>query len=503
MNSPVPRFSPADVELRGGDGGANPFLVQVSAVVTGPHGTSMVVPGFYDGDGVWKIRFCPNVEGTWGYVTHSADPELDGQRGEVRCVASENSRVHGALMVDPQHPHHFLYEDGTRPFVLGYEANWLWALTHLGDEEVTLRRFLDRIASFGFNHIFVNTYAHDTRWCPGKTEERDYGPPPMYAWEGTNEAPDHLHLNPEYWRRFDAMMDALLERGLTAHIFLKVYNKQVNWPDPYSAGDELFFRYVVARYQGFSNVVWDFSKEAKNEPDKAYLASRLSLMRALDGHRRLVTVHDDDVFYWDARHAGQVDFVTDQYHRDLAATLMLQRRHFGCPIINEEYAYECGPGGLDDKTYPRSHTAEEHALQSWEVAFGGGYPGYYYTYTAWDVIRPDDEPPGYALHQRLVEFMRQVEWWELEPHMGMALGNNVGDARCLANPGREYLVFGAAGRALRVTLPGLETGRDVSCEWLQPLTGERGQTKAAARPRLELDAPFSGPYVVRIRPSGD
>ena len=37
--------------------------------------------------------------------------------------------------------------------------------------------------------------------------------------------------------------------------------------------------------------------------------------------------------------------------------------------------------------------------------------------------------------------------------------------------------------------------------WLQPLTGERGETEVELAPRLSLRAPFDGPYVVRLRPA--
>ena len=85
------------------------------------------------------------------------------------------------------------------------------------------------------------------------------------------------------------MMRALVDYGLTAHIYLRVYNKMVHWPENGSLADDLYFRHVVARYQGFSNVVWDFSKESYNEPDKAYLTNRLRLVQAQDAHGRLVT----------------------------------------------------------------------------------------------------------------------------------------------------------------------------------------------------------------------
>ena len=43
----------------------------------------------------------------------------------------------------------------------------------------------------------------------------------------------------------------------------------------------------------------------------------------------------------------------------------------------------------------------------------GGYNAYYYTYTAWDVIRPLDVPPGYALYKHFGDFWRATEYWKL------------------------------------------------------------------------------------------
>ena len=219
-----------------------------------------------------------------------------------------------------------------------------------------------------------------------------------------------------------------------------------------------------------------------------------------------MTTHDDDVFYYDPRYAGAFDFVTDQNHRDLASTLLAQRSRFACPVLNEEFAYECGPGGVEDRTYPRSNTPEEHALRSWEVVSGGGYPGYYYAYTAWDVLRPEDEPPGYVLHQRLADFMREGEWWTLTPYPGISPSNTARGARCLANPGSEYLVFCEAGGNATATLPGAgERAQEVRCDWLQPLTGERARTTETLGARALLRPPWGpgAPFVVRLRPAPD
>ena len=492
------KFHPYEIAIRSATAHLNPFLVEVTALLHGPDGESTAIPGYYDGDGEWKIRFSPNAEGVWRFATQSVDPVLDGHHGEVRCVANGNPHVHGALGIDRSHPYHFTHEDGTRPFVLGYEANWLWALgfTERGAER--LRRFIDLIASQGFNHVFVNAYAHDVKWRLGNTSADDFGPPPAYAWAGSNVAPDHLHLNPDYWRVFDAMVRALFERGLTAHIFLKVYNKLVNWPAPRSLADELFFKYVVARYQGFSNVVWDFSKESYNEPDKVYLENRLRLIKSHDGHRRLVTTHDDKPFCYDPRFATATDFLTDQNHYDLAATVMEQRRRRQCPVINAEFAYECGPGGRHDTAgHSHAHSAEEHVLRSWEVVTGGGYPGYYFTHMAWDFMQPEVVPRGYLYHLWLVDFMRESRWWELEPHREFARIR----CWCLANPDQEYVIYRPPEerRTVQVNVPA-NLGQ-LDCEWLHPLTGARAQSVIGSGYRIPLESPFGdAPFVVRIRP---
>jgi hypothetical protein len=69
-------------------------------------------------------------------------------------------------------------------------------------------------------------------------------------------------MNVAYWQNFDRIMQLLLDEGVTAHVFLKVYNKHVNWPKPYSLGDDLYFTYLAARYQAFPNIIWEYCKES-------------------------------------------------------------------------------------------------------------------------------------------------------------------------------------------------------------------------------------------------
>ena len=65
----------------------NPFLdVQFGAQFQVGHRT-VDVEGFYDGEGVYRVRFMPDREGTWRYVTKSDCSALDGRTGEFACVA--------------------------------------------------------------------------------------------------------------------------------------------------------------------------------------------------------------------------------------------------------------------------------------------------------------------------------------------------------------------------------------------------------------------------------
>ena len=51
------------------------------------------------------------------------------------------------LRVDPAHPYHFIYEDGTRYFLLGYEADWLWAPEMKDPKRKVMHRLIDQMVN--------------------------------------------------------------------------------------------------------------------------------------------------------------------------------------------------------------------------------------------------------------------------------------------------------------------------------------------------------------------
>ena len=80
-------------------------------------------------------------------------------------------------------------------------------------------------------------------------------------------------------------------------------------------------------------------------------------------------------------------------------------------------------------TYRVAQAPEEVCRRAWEVCLAGGYGAYYYTYTAWDIVRPDDSPPGYRYFRQLREFFEHTGYWRMEPSDAL-----VSEGYCLAEP---------------------------------------------------------------------
>ena len=458
----------------------NPFDADLKGEFRGPGGVRLTVPGFYDGGGVWKIRFSPVAAGRWSLRTTSSIPSLNGRtESNIECAPNRNPTIHGGLLVDALHPHHFIYQDGSRYFLMGYEADWLWAVGLEDPERKELRRFIRQIAENGFNHVLVNVYAYDTTWSLGRKHQWDLGPAALFPWEGSNDKPDHSRLNPEYFKRYDQVVEALRDQGIVAHLMLKVYNKLVTWPAPGSRDEERYFQYVAARYQAYCNVVWDFSKEAYYEKDKVLQQHLIDLVRATDAYRRLTTAHDNDVYDWNPALNSNLDFRSDQQHLDWAQMIAFDRKLRAWPVVNAEFGYERASSGLP--SYRVQQDWPEVIRRAYLIYLAGGYGVYYYDDTAWDVVKIDPEPPGYKRFRQLKETLSQLPYWEMVPADDLAVGGP-----CLALPGRVYAFFAESSKII-VNLRDLEGG--AAGEWIDTWTGAREAVSVAAPGVHTIDKP--------------
>jgi len=479
----------------------NPFDTELIGEFRGPDNLVLRIPGYYDGDGRYRIRFSAPIPGVWKMRTQSSVAALNGKTESINAATNRNPRVHGLLEVDRDHPYHFRFADGSRFFLMGYEADWLWGADMLDPQRKLMHRLIAQIDARGFNYVLVNVYAHDTRWCPGKVNEWDYGPPALYAFGGSNDKPDHSVLNPKFFQIYDGMMNALLEKGIVAHVMIKVYNKAVNWPAPGSVDEARFFRYVAARYQAYPNVVWDFAKEAYNEKNETLQKNLLDEVRALDAYKHLTVAHDDDRYEWDASLNGNLDFRVDQQHHDWEQMIAFDRTHRKRPVVNVEYSYELGVEPLPTHTNINQVDWKENLRRGYRILMAGGYIAYYYNNTAWDIVKPDPEPPGHPRFEILKKTFESVPYWRMNPVPDLAVGG-----RCLAEPAVQWMCYVEGDKARRkennITLNLTMLHGPVTAEWIDTWTGERkpgGRVTAGIRTLDYPEFPDKAPALLILR----
>ena len=111
------------------------------------------------------------------------------------------------------------------------------------------------------------------------------------------------------------------------------------------------------------------------------------------------------------------------------------------------------------------------------------------------MIRPLDLPPGYAYFKHFGDFWRAAEYWKLEPSDKL-----VTIGWCLAQPGREYVVFQNAPQPF--TLDIADATSPLQAEWFNPRTGQRSDAGSFSNGAASLTPPAgwgNAPLVLHLR----
>src|SRR5688572_19654997 len=109
----------------------NPFIdVKVDGTFYSPSGHTYIVPGFYDGDGIWGVRFNPGEVGAWTYRVTASPPNLElSDEGQFEVASSETK---GFLQATPGVSWGFHYESGEPALLLADTTFNLFGATHCG-----------------------------------------------------------------------------------------------------------------------------------------------------------------------------------------------------------------------------------------------------------------------------------------------------------------------------------------------------------------------------------
>lgn len=354
----VPRWGTFEVTLHGPSTG-NPFVgVSVSAVFShdGEHFTPQ---GFYDGNGVYRIRFMPDATGTWTYETRSNVDSLSGIRGSFRCTAP-GPGDHGPVSV--KDTYHFAYADSTRFIPFGttiYE--WCFRSDSMRAETIhTLSRSPFNKARF----LVIPPY-------------RDYylkGPLALHdlPFQGSADAGwDFSRFDPAFFRRLDSCIMQLRAIGVEADVIIfNPYDKGWGFERMDQLSNLRFMKYVIARFAAFRNVWWSMANEnsfIKSMTDQDF-DQLFQLTETEDPYHHLRSIHNAGRIYnytlpW-------VTHVSLQYYnavRVFGVTPLL-RDIYKKPIVYDEINYE---GDIDRRW--GQLTGQQMTYRFWVAYIGGGY----------------------------------------------------------------------------------------------------------------------------------
>jgi len=353
----VERWGIFELPLNGPEDG-NPFL-DVELIAQFARGDQVVEPsGFYDGDGVYRIRFMPDELGRWTYVTKSNCNELDGKTGEFTCVEPSPGN-HGPVRV--RNIHYLAYADGTPYFQIGTTC---YAWVHQGDEleEQTLATLRDA----PFNKMRMCVFPKD--YVYNKNE------PQYYPFEGTPLKDwDFTRFNPEFFQHFEKRVGDLMELGIEADIILFHPYDRWGYATMDAETDDRYLRYIAARLSAYRNVWWSMANEydlmkAKTMEDWDRF---FQIVQENDPFQRLRSVHNCRGFYDHTK-----PWVT---HASIQSSdfgkAIEWRNTYKKPILYDECRYEGNiPQGWGNIT------AQQMTRHFWLGTIAGCYVGHGETY---------------------------------------------------------------------------------------------------------------------------
>jgi hypothetical protein len=329
------------------------------------------VDGFYDGDGVYKVRFMPDTEGAWTYTTRGNADVLDGKAGAFDCIPASAGN-HGPVRV--RDTYHFAYEDGTPHFSVGTTC-YVW--NHQGDalEEQTLRT----LKTAPFNKLRMCVFPKHYTFNQNEPLYHAFERLPSPSGRGVGgEGWDFTRFNPAFFRHLEQRVGDLRALGNEADIILFHPYDRWGYSTMPAEVDDRYLRYVVARLAAYRNVWWSMANEfdlmkAKTEQDWDRF---FQIVQESDPYQHLRSVHNCHVFYdhnkpWVTHCSIQRSDLTQVNH---------WRELYHKPVVADECCYE---GNIPHNW--GNITAEEMTHRFWEGFSRGGYVGHGETY-----LHPED-----------------------------------------------------------------------------------------------------------------
>lgn len=399
----------------------NPFVERtITGTFAGPRET-VKTDGFYDGDGVYRVRFMPSYEGEY---TFRIEGNYGGGVQEGSFVVGPPAEGnHGPVRV--ANTYHFAYEDGTPYYSVGTTC-YVWELQP--DELVA--ETLETLQKSAFNKIRFCIFPKHYDYNLGEPRSYPYEGTPMdssvltkenfseYTGKTEGNHFDFTRFCPEHFRHIENCIERLAELGIEADLILMHPYDRWGFSQMTREQDDLYLRYVLARFSAFHNVWWSLANEYdlmehKTLKDWERFAQ---IIVEHDPYHHLRSVHNCVAFYDYSRPWVTHCSIQRQDLYKSAELVEEWRQRYRKPVVLDEIAYEGniqhGWGNI---------TGEELVRRFWEAACRGGYAGHGETY-----LHPQDIlwwSHGGTLHGEshkrfsfLLDILRDVPGIGLKPY---------------------------------------------------------------------------------------
>lgn len=200
------------------------------------------VKGFYDGNGIYKVRFLPEKEGIWQWHISGAI-KADGS---AICEPNDDPNAHGVVRaVDT----HFEHADGTlfRPF-----GTTVYAMMH--QEEALIAQTFETLAAAPFNKV---------RYCVfPKHYDYNHNEPALYAFEKNEDGSwDVARPCIAFWQHFEKGICKLAEMGIQSDLILFHPYDRWGFSSLTMQECEVYLDYLLRRLSAFPTVWWSMANE--------------------------------------------------------------------------------------------------------------------------------------------------------------------------------------------------------------------------------------------------
>lgn len=347
----------------------NPFTdVKLSGKFVNENDT-ISIPGFYDGGGVYKLRFMPQREGKWTYVTLSNIKKLANKKGSFVCTPAYTDN-HGPVVV--KDTFYFAYADGTPHHSFGTTC-YGWA--HQGDSIAELT--LMTLSKGYFNKMRMCIFPKSYDWNKNEPLYFPFEGTPMKNW-------DYSRLNPVFFQNIEKRIKQLDSLGIEADLI--VFHPYDRWGFSRLERntEDLYINYIIARFAAFKNVWWSMANEydfmeAKKLSDWDYYINQFDRR---DPFHHLISIHNGGKFYDQSN--PSITHVSIQGEDTYKAKEY--RNKYKKPVVFDECRYE---GNI-----PWSWgnlTAQSLTEKFWRGITNGGYVGHGETYVTEEPVKFPNE----------------------------------------------------------------------------------------------------------------